>query len=120
MLEKHDDGRPKVIYSRRDLGMLFSERESLMKLDRVTHDDGSHTNYMYSVDHPDYPEGDHAIRTKMFQRQTIKQIGNDIQFTSIANFSMGGYVPASLMNMMIGTMFSKGMDRMMEKVEKYK
>lgn len=119
-MEKHADGLPKLLYERLALGLLFSEREMVIKFERVEHGNGWMTFNVCSVDHPDYPEGDHAVRMKVFKRSNIKQVGDDLHFSELTNMSMGGYIPASLFNMMIGSLAKKGMDELMKKLEKYK
>jgi hypothetical protein len=57
---------------------------------------------------------------KIFKRSKICQEGSNVRLQEIVNMNMGGYVPSSILNMMIGTLYSKGIDQMMTKMKEFK
>ena len=113
VLERHPDGLPKILYERIGLGMLFSERELVLHFKREMVDGGI-VFHVQSIDHPDYPETDEKVRMKIFKRSKIISEGANTRYHELVNTSMGGYVPASLLNMLIGSMYQKGLDKLIE------
>ena len=55
---------------------------------------------------------------KLFKYSVISQVGDELLFEDIANFNMGGYVPSSLMNMMLGSLMAKGITRFKDRLDK--
>lgn len=110
VLERWPDGLPKVLYERIGLGMLFAERELVLSFRREIID-GGQIYHVMSIDHPDYPETNEKVRMKIFKRSKLLTQGNNLKIEELVNMSMGGYVPAGLLNMMIGSMYQKGLDQ---------
>ena len=117
ILEKHPSGLPKLIYERIAMGMMFSERELVIKFEEVTSTDGSMTFTVSSIDHPDYPEDGKRVRMKIFKRSRIRPDGPNMKLEEVLNMNMGGYVPSSILNMMIGSLYGAGLDKMVPKIK---
>jgi hypothetical protein len=67
--------------------------------------------------HKDYPERPGVIRMEMFKATMAEQKGNDLHVLEFSNFDMKGYFPVRLMNMMLGSMVSKGMNEFYNKIK---
>ena len=61
---------------------------------------------MCSIDDERYPITDKFVRMVLFKYSVVSQLGDELLFEDIANFSMGGYIPTSLMNMVLGSMMA--------------
>jgi len=65
------------------------------------------------------PEREGIIRMEFFKASMCEQKGKDIHITEFSNMDMKGYFPVRLMNMMMGSMVSKMMPKMYEKVKAF-
>ena len=66
VIEKDQDGTPTVMYSLSKMTMM-SLRESLIRMQRYPQQDGRLMNVMKSIEHPDFPITNKAIRIFVFK-----------------------------------------------------
>ena len=117
-IDRHPDGLIKTGYSRASLGMFMSDRDNLFSLTAREMPDGSKVYNTSSIEDPRYPEVDGVVRMMIFKHSVVTQVGDDLQFIDLANFNIGGYVPASLLNMVMGSMMKAGIAKFAEKLKK--
>ena len=61
-----------------------------------------------SVEHPEFPRTNQAIRMDMFKAAIYYEQGDDLFFKEYQHFDMGGYFPHALLNMVMTKFMSKG------------
>jgi len=78
---------------------LFTRRDVLcqMKLDPA-----NHTIMMKSVTHEKCPEVKNIIRAQMTDSYSMKVVDGGVLMTELMSFDLGGWMPVSMMNMMMG------------------
>ena len=118
VIDRHPDGLIKTGYSRSGLGMFMSDRDNLFSFKMREMPDGSKVYNTSSIEDPRYPEVDGVVRMMIFKHSVVVQKGDDLEFTDLANFNIGGYVPASLLNMVMGSMMKKGIATFSSKLRK--
>ena len=104
---------PAKTYNRFKMPMM-SERESLMrfKMEKLTGEhEGKMSFFMYTTDDPAYPEKKNTIRINMFQGFLFEEDGDDCKAISFNTMNMGGYFPMRIMNMAMGSMMKKMMEK---------
>ena len=108
IVEKHDDGTPKLMYSRSKMPMM-TERENLVEQYKKDLGDGRTLFLSRSVDRPEFPRTKNAIRMDMFKASVFHEEDGDLKLIEYSNFNLGGYFPTKLLNMVMANMMSKGM-----------
>lgn len=116
-LVSDDKNGTKVVYSSSKMPMM-TERDNLMKMVKKTLPNGDQTVVISSIEHPDYPERKGIIRMEMFKASLVKQVDKDISITEFSNFNMKGYFPMRLLNMVMASAVSKGLDGIHQKILK--
>ena len=107
-----------IMYSQGKGIMLMSPRDNLIKLTRHPQPDGKILYITQTTTHKDYPERDGIIRMDIFKATMAEQKGPDLHVLEFSNFDMKGYFPVRLMNMMLGSMVSKGLGEFYERMKK--
>ena len=64
-----------------------------------------------SIEHPECPANDDAVRVHVFKASLVRNEGGNLRLVEYQNMDIGGYIPASVMNMGMGSMLSRGLDR---------
>lgn len=64
-----------------------------------------------SIEHPECPVSDDAVRVQVFKASLVKNEAGNLRLVEFQNMDVGGYIPASLMNMVMGSMLSRGLER---------
>lgn len=77
VLEKDQDGTPSVMYSLSKMTMM-SMRESLIRMQRYPQQDGRLMSVMKSIEHPDFPITDKAIRIFVFKTQMAANVDGNL------------------------------------------
>ena len=98
---------------------MMSLRETLIEMKAFPQPDGSRLLVMQSVEHPDFPITNKAIRIYIFKANLARNVDGGCFITEYASMNMGGWFPMRLMNMMIGTNMKKGMEEMIKRIGKY-
>ena len=106
MLERNGDTT--VYHTIIKLGLLASNRESIVSLTQRKINDNKYLWVTQSLDRPDIPLSKDTYRMEIHKSTMIEQVGNDLVFTNFDCADMKGYIPKSLLNMVIGAMASKG------------
>ena len=106
IVEKHPDGRPKIMYSRSKMPMM-TDRENLLSLDFKDIDEKTYLVIINNIEHPDYPRRKDAIRMEMFKGSLLKEVEGGILIREYSNFNLGGYFPSFLLNRMMSSMIGK-------------
>ena len=57
-----------------------------------------------SVKHKDYPLKENVVRTSVSGCTILEEKGNDLVFTKLNTFDMGGYYPPRLLNMVVANL----------------
>ena len=86
----------------------MTDREGLTRLTSRDMEDGAKLYITNSIDRPEYPRGNHAIRTSVFKGTLTREKDGDLYIEEFSQFNMGGYFPASLLNMVMSSIISKG------------
>jgi hypothetical protein len=73
---------------------------------------------MNSIDHPSRPRTDLAIRINFFKGSQFKRIEGGMLYEEFATFDLGGYFPMSMLNMVMKSMVSKGVEEFYKNVKK--
>ena len=115
--ERHPNNLLKKAYVSSKMPMFMSNRDHCFEF-KVIEEAERKIYVTVSIDDDKYPVTDDFVRMKIFKYSTIREDGEDLLFEDIANFNMGGYVPSSLMNMMLGSLMAKGMSKFKDKLDK--
>ena len=115
IVERNAEGYPHIIYSRSKMPMM-TERENLISMEKVPLDDGRTLFLIRSVEHPKYPVTKKAIRMQYYKASCYQQVGSDLHIKEFSNFSMGGYFPVKLLNMVLASMMAKGITQFVKKI----
>ena len=113
IIETNEDGMPSKIYQRFKMPMM-SQRDSVMKfkMDKLKGEhEGKIFFCMYTCDDNKYPPKKDVIRINMFQGFLFWADGNDSRALQFNTFNMGGYFPMRIMNMAMGSMLKKMMEK---------
>lgn len=86
---------------------MMTMRENLFSMEKISLDDGRTLFLIRSVERPDFPITKKAIRMKFYKASCYKQVGEDLHVKEFSNFSLGGYFPAKLLNMILASTISK-------------
>ena len=87
----------------------MSERDQVQSISFTEREDGKVLMVMNSVEHPDYPVTDAIIRIESFRATLMEdKEGGGSKTTTYSTMDMKGWFPMRLINMMIGSMVSKG------------
>lgn len=73
--------------------------------------EGKYVFFMHSVEDAAYPIKKDVIRIHMFTGMMFWADGNDCRAIQFNTLNMGGYFPMKLMNMAMGAMMKKGMEK---------
>jgi len=87
---------------------LISERENLVRYTRKDIGNGKTLVYLRSVLDDEISLKPNVVRMEMMKIQELEQVGEDLKLVDVTYMDMKGYIPASLMNMAMTTMISKG------------
>lgn len=118
VLARDERGIPTMFYSTNKLTMM-SLREILVQNNQFKTDDGCTLNIMQSVEHPDFPITDKAIRMYIFKASLARNVDGGVHLTEYTTMNMGGWFPMRLFNMMFGQMIKAGMPKIIEKAKKF-
>lgn len=113
VLERTADGFPSLFFSVNKMTMM-SARESLLRFEKIPQPDGRVLYITSSVEHPDYPVTDKAIRIYVFKASMCQEVQDGLIYTEFATFNLGGWFPQRLLNMMMSTMATAGIEKMLE------
>ena len=119
IMEQDADGYPTLMYSKNKMPMM-TDRENLCRITRKVIDEDTVIYVINSVEHPDKPRSKNAIRTDFFKGSRFKRVGNDIEYEEFATFDLGGYFPMSMLNMVMKSMISKGVEDFYKNVKDQK
>jgi hypothetical protein len=97
---------------------LLSERDMLLKIQRIYMPDDKCLVISNSVEREDYPEFKGIIRMDMFKMSLCWQDGPDTTMIEFSSFDMKGSIPASLINMIMAASITKGMKNILDKIKK--
>lgn len=114
-MERNSENAPHIIYSKSKMPMM-TMRENLISMDKIPLDDGRTLFLIRSVEHQKYPITKEAIRMQYYKASCYKQVGDDLHVKEFSNFSLGGYFPAKLLNMVLSNMMSKGIAVFVKKI----
>ena len=115
IVERNAENSPSIIYSRSKMPMM-SERENLISMVKIPLNDGRTLFLIRSIEHPNYPVTKKAIRMQFYKASCYKQVGEDLHVLEFSNFSLGGYFPAKLLNMVLANMMAKGVAQFVKKI----
>lgn len=101
IVEKHEDGMPRIFYQKVKMTGM-SERESLLRLEKLPQPDGRVLFITSSVEHPDYPITNQVIRMETYKATMAEDTHRGLKSTEFSNFNIKGWFPLRLLNMMIG------------------
>ena len=108
-----------VVYTRSKMPMFLSDRELIFQIDKYPQQDGTLLYTTRSIEHPECPATGDAVRIQVFKASLVSNEGSNLRLIEYQHMDVGGYVPASLMNMVMGSMLSRGLERFkMEMQEK--
>ena len=110
IIERDEDGFPKIMYSLAKIP-LMTDRENLCRLSKRDLGDGKTLFITQSIDLPQYPRTKASIRMDLFKASIFFQVGPDLELIEYHTFNMGGYVPAKLLNMTLGSMMQQGLSQ---------
>ena len=99
------------------LGLLADNRESITSLTQKKINDNKYLWITQSLDRPDIPVPKDTYRIEIHKSTMIEQVGNDLVITNFDCADMKGYIPKSLLNMLIGAMAMKGMRNLQGKFD---
>ena len=117
VLERNENGYPSLIYTLSKMPMM-TDREGIARITSKELDDGARLIITKSEDHPDYPRGNHAIRTQVFKGTMFYEKDGDLYINEYAQFNMGGYFPMTILNKLMSTIMSKIVGKFREKLLK--
>lgn len=117
VVERLDDGTPKLMYSRSKMPMM-TERENLVEIEKQELADGRTLSIARSVERPEFPRTKSSIRMDMYKASVFYEKDGDLHLTEYSNFDLGGYFPTKLLNMVMANMMSKGMGNLHSKLMK--
>mmetsp|Transcript_19125 Transcript_19125/g.29311 ORF Transcript_19125/g.29311 Transcript_19125/m.29311 type:complete len:135 (+) Transcript_19125:739-1143(+) len=81
---------------------MMSDRDNVIKVNFSLHDDGRMFGIVTSVEHPDYPPQPGCVRMHNFMLVTCEKLPNgNLRFQQLSQANFMGYVPSSLMNMVL-------------------
>ena len=115
VLERNDDFT--VYLSIMNLGMLVTDRESIISLTKKKINDNKYLWITQSLDRPDIEIPKDTYRIEVHKSTMIEQVGDDLVMTNFDCADMKGYIPKSLLNMLIGAMVMKGMKNLKDQFE---
>lgn len=70
-----------------------------------------------TIDHPDVPRNSSNVRVDALRTGMLEKISEDeVRFTEIAFFDLGGWIPSYLINWMISTMVNKNIQGLSEQM----
>jgi len=70
-----------------------------------------------SIDHPSMPRNSKNVRVDAMRTGLLEKISDDeVRFTEIAFFDLGGWIPSYLINWMISTMVNKNVQGLHEQM----
>ena len=95
------------VYYKMKLPMM-SDRDLVIQVHQEKKDDGSYWGYASSIEHPDYPTIKNVVRMYSLTYFKVSEESDGIlNYTEISNFDLKGYLPASLMNMIMSSEVEK-------------
>ena len=119
-LAKTDDLSYMEFYFRMKLGYFMSDRDGVVALNRYPLDDGRVLFCQRSIDSPKKPQIDKVLRMEISQFSLITQDGTSLRLTEFMNMDMKGYVPAGLLNMVLGAMVAEEYKNLRDMLDKFK
>ena len=104
---KTDDGYPAEIYAVMKMPMFISNRDIHIKFSKTDLGNGRFLFSSTSINKPDWPSPKGTLRMSIAAYSFVENVGNDLHLVEFANADMKGYIPASLLNMVIGSVTAK-------------
>lgn len=98
------------------LGLLASNRESIISLTQKKINDKKYLWISQSIDRPDIEIPKDTYRIEVHKSTMVEQVGDDVVMTNFECSDIKGYIPKSLLNMVTGAMVMKGMKNFMSKL----
>ena len=118
-LKYDEDGTPCEMYGRNSMGMFMTDRDNLAKRTVKKNPDGSTLIMMRSFTHPDYPEKDDCIRIRFYLNQLAKEVDGGLHIKTHQNIDPRGYIPSSLMNLVLGTTTKEYLTNMNKNMQEF-
>ena len=99
------------------LGLLASNRETIISLTQKKINDKKYIWFTQSIDRPDIEIPKDTYRMEIHKSTMVEQVGDDLVMTNFECADMKGYIPKSLLNMLTGAMVMKGMRNFITKLD---
>ena len=98
-----------VAWSTMSFGMLMSSRFGCYQCDRMRQPDGSMVITTRTVQHPEAPAHlKNHVSINCLKYSKYWKEGTDLHIVEHSMTDLGGYIPSSLMNMVMGSLMAKG------------
>ena len=100
-------GQPTVCYFNFPMPMFMTDRDGLFRMTRISVADNKAIYWTKSLEHPDYPVRSDRIRMNMTAYSVIEEVDGGLAMVEYSNADMKGYIPASLINMTLGSIMQQ-------------
>lgn len=117
LVESIDDDT-KIWFTRSKMPMM-TDRTALMKFHRMKRPDGNYLFSMNCIERDDFPHTKDAIRMDMFEMSLVSQQGPDVHIVKFSSFDMKGNFPMKLLNWMMGSIASKGLNMIYDQLKSH-
>lgn len=116
----NEAGDPTELYCVLKMPMFFSNRDLHIKLQKTIIRDGLALYTSSSISKPEYPSPSGTLRASIFAYSFIKEVEEGMHCVEFSNADLKGYIPATLLNMAIGSVTAKEYCEMGDKLKKIK